>query len=149
VVAGRDGDWHTWTVTTSPLSEVGTHTIVFSADGDVEVTDTFECASAASTERGQPRVQYERTYVLLPPDADAAWALAVVDGAWDQHRYTIGSSADDAGIGDLDVRRVVAVNPEGWSGDLQGFFEEHYPGVEYLSIEAGTPDELVDKLKQL
>ncbi len=149
VVVGSDGDWHTWTVTTSPLSEVGTHTIVFSADGDVEVAATFESVAASTTGRGQPRVQYERTYVLLPPDADAAWALAVVEGGWDQRRYTIGSSADDAGIGDLDVRRVVAVNPGRWSGDLQAFFEEHYAGVEYLSIEAGTPDELVDKLKQM
>ncbi len=73
----------------------------------------------------------------------------MVEGGWDQRRYTIGSSADDAGIGDLDVRRVVAVNPGRWSGDLQAFFEEHYDGVEYLSIEAGTPDELVDKLKQM
>ena len=149
VVTGRDEDWHVWTVTTSPLSEVGTHTIVFSADGDVEVTDAFECTSAPLPERGQPRVQYERTYVLLPPDADAAWALAVVDGAWDEHRYTVGSSADDAGIGDLDARRVVAVNPERWSSDLRAFFEVHYPGVEYLPVEAETPAELVDKLKQI
>jgi hypothetical protein len=144
VTTGRDGDWHTWTVTTALLSEVGTHDVVFSADDGVEVTGAFESAPA---HRGRPRVQYERTYVLLPPDADAAWALAVADGTWDQHRYTIGSSADDAGIGDLDVRRVIAVNPEGWPGDLQAFFEEHYPGVEYLSVEAETPDELREKLE--
>jgi hypothetical protein len=97
-------------------------------------------------ERGTPRIQYERTYVLLSPDAGAAWAQAVVDGAWNEHRYTIGGSADDAGIGDLDVRRVVAVNPGDWSGDLRAFFERYYPGVQYVPLEASTPDELRRKL---
>ena len=149
VAVGRDGDWHTWTAATSPLGEAGTHRVVFSAAGDVEAVGTFECAPAPPPQRGLPRVQYSRTYVLLPPDADAAWALAVVDGAWDLYRYTIGSSADDAGIGDLDVRRVIAVNPGVWPGDLQAFFEEHYAGVEYVPIEAGTPAELAQKLRQL
>jgi len=99
--------------------------------------------------RGQPRVQYDRTYILLPPDADTAWALAVVDGSWDQHRYTIGGSADDSGIGDLNTRRVIAVNPEKWPTDLCAFFEEHYPGVGYTFIKAKTPAELTQKLKQL
>jgi len=149
VVVGRDEDWHTWMVTTLPLGEVGPHEVVFSAAGDVEATGVFESAPALALPRGRPRVQYARTYVLLPPDADAAWALAVVDGAWDPHRYTIGSSADDAGIGDLDVRRVIAVNPERWPGDLRAFFEEHYSGVEYVPITAATPAELVQKLKRL
>jgi hypothetical protein len=99
--------------------------------------------------RGHPRVQYERTYVLLPPDADAAWAHAVVDGAWEGKRYTIGSSADDAGIGDLDVRRILAVNPQRWSGGagaLERFYAEHYPGVDYQALTAATPQELAQKL---
>ncbi len=99
--------------------------------------------------RGVPRDQYERTYVLLPPGADAAFALAVVDGSWDEHKYTIGGSADDAGIGDLDTRRVIAVNPREWPSDLRAFFQEYYPGVVYVPIEAETADELRDKLKRL
>lgn len=50
---------------------------------------------------GGPRVQYERTYVLLPQSAGPEWANAVINATWKGHRYTIGSSADDAGIGDL------------------------------------------------
>lgn len=90
--------------------------------------------------RGEPRVQYERTYVLAPPDADEALMLELQRRFWDE-RYTIGFSADDAGIGDLDVRRVIAVNPDRWSGDLEAFYEEHYPGVVYeaLDLEA-EPD---------
>jgi hypothetical protein len=98
--------------------------------------------------RGKPRDQYDRTYVLLPPNADAAWARAVVAGAWDDKRYTIGSSADDAGIGDLNVRRVIAVNPQAWPGptSLKDFFKKHYPGVKYKAITAATPAELTQKL---
>jgi len=99
--------------------------------------------------RGQPRVPYSRTYVLLPPEAGAIWAQAVVDAAWDAHRFTIGGSADDAGIGDLDFRRVVAVNPAAWGGDLRAFFETHYPGIVYVPVEAGSPDVLRAALEAL
>jgi hypothetical protein len=153
VVVGRDGAWYTWTYTTEPLGEAGTHEFVFSAADDVEVTGAFEGVPPVKPQpepaRGSPREQYKRTYVLLPPGASAAWALAVVDGMWDKHRYTVGSSADDAGIGDLDVRRVIAVNPAGWPTDLRAFFEEHYPGVEYTPVEAADPRELQSKLRTL
>jgi hypothetical protein len=100
--------------------------------------------------RGKPREQYERTYVLLPPDAGAAWARAVVKASWNKHRYTVGGSADDAGIGDLDVRRVIAVNPDAWGGSeaLAEFYTTYYPGVGYSTVTAATPEELQAKLSQ-
>jgi hypothetical protein len=99
--------------------------------------------------RGLPRVQYDRVYVLLPPDAGQAWAQAVVGATWDDRRYTIGASADDAGIGDLDDRTVVAVNPTEWENDLQDFFETHYPDVRYVTVTADTPDQLAEALDTL
>ena len=99
--------------------------------------------------RGDPRTPYARTYVLLPPDAGVEWAMAVVNGGWDNHRFTIGGSADDAGIGDLDFRRVLAVNPSAWNGDLQDFFEQHYPGVRYVALDVDTPEELDQRLRAL
>jgi len=119
-------------------------------DGDGGDGDDGSGGDAEDKSRGDPRVQYERTYVLLPPDANSAWAQAVAEGAWDKRRYTIGGSADDAGIGDLDVRNVIAVNPQNWPGalSLEEFFEQHYPGVKYRSIKAATPKELVRKLSE-
>jgi hypothetical protein len=113
-----------------------------------EEEDEGEGEGEGEKPRGHPRVQYERTYVLLPPNADGAWARAVVKGAWDEKRYTIGSSADDAGIGNLDVRRVIAVNPQEWPGSLSlgDFFQRFYPGIEYKPITAATPAELIQKL---
>lgn len=92
--------------------------------------------------RGHPREDYERTYLLLPPEAGEDWAAAAVDGTWDDYRYTIGGSADDAGVGDLTDRTVIAVNPGSWPGDLRAFFEEWYPGVVYVPIHAETPADL-------
>jgi hypothetical protein len=94
--------------------------------------------------------------VLLPPEADAAWAQATVEATWDAHRFTIGGSADDAGIGDLDFRRVVAVNPAAWGDEssaepaaaLREFFDTHYPGVLYVSLVAETPQELAERLRE-
>ncbi len=145
---GKDGDWYTWTYTTSPLSEAGTHNIAFSASDDAKAAGEFKVAGVAPPPRGQPRVQYDRTYVLLAPDANEAWALAAVDGSW-QHKYTVGGSADDSGIGDLNVRRVIAVNPARWPTDLHAFFKEYYAGVEYIPVEANTPAQLREKLKNL
>ena len=93
------------------------------------------------SDRGQPRIQYERTYVLLPQDADAAEWMAVTERHLQDGR-TFGSSADDAGIGDLDIRRVICVRPEAWSkdgnpDDLRDFFREYYPEVE-VEVEGQT-----------
>ena len=98
--------------------------------------------------RGSPRDQYNRTYVLLPPGADSSWAKAVVEATWDEHRFTVGGSADDAGIGDLDFRRVIAVNPALWGDDLAAFFAHYYPGVVYVPVEATTPVALWGELEQ-
>jgi hypothetical protein len=98
----------------------------------------LECPPQPDPPRGLPRVQYERVYVLLPPEADEFWALSLMEGCWDLGRYTLGGSADDAGIGDLDARCVVAINPESWGDDLEGFFEANYPGVAYVPIRSSN-----------
>jgi len=99
--------------------------------------------------RGLPREQYARTYVLLPPLAGADWARAVLEATWDLKRWTLGGSADDSGIGSLDYRRVIAVNPLGWGDDLRAFFDEWYPGIQYIAVEAETPEQLIVKLGEL
>ena len=100
--------------------------------------------------RGKPRIQYERTYVLLPPTADYTWAAAVINATWDRNRWTLGGSADDAGVGDLDVRRVIVVNPHWWDeGGAQVLFDwfaEFYPGVELIDVRAIAPAYLEQEL---
>jgi hypothetical protein len=112
----------------------------------VEVEESAE----EPTGRGTPRIQYERCYVLLPPGANKEWARVVVDATWDRQRYTLGGSADDAGIGDLDSRIVLAVNPEQWGGPdvLKRFFAENYPGVRFRAVRSETPAELLALLQE-
>ena len=100
--------------------------------------------------RGQPGIgrQYDRTYVLLPPPADAAWVQAVIEATWEARQYTLGGSADDAGIGDLNVRRVIAVNPAQWGNPplSQAWYDTNYPGAQFIGVNAATPQELQQKL---
>jgi hypothetical protein len=98
---------------------------------------------------GLPRQPYRRSYVLLPPDAGKLWALAAVRATWDTHRFTIGGSADDAGIGDLDDRCVIVINPDSWGGELVAFFDAHYPGARVLPVSADTPEQLGRRLSEL
>ncbi|MDF1513058.1 MAG: hypothetical protein P1S60_04545 [Anaerolineae bacterium] len=96
-----------------------------------------------------PRVDYERTYVLLAPGSSNAWMQAVIDsGSWAKYRWTVGSSADDAGVGPT-KRRVIAVNPQRWPGDLKAFFDDYYPGVELVTILAATPSDLRQVLSSM
>lgn len=73
---------------------------------------------------------YHRTVVLMSPTVTVGDALSIVEEHWDQ-RWTYSFSADDAGINASQTlsRRVLAVEPEGWPGDLAEFFETNYPGV--------------------
>jgi len=92
------------------------------------------------------REQYERTYVLMPPGCDDQWPMAAMAATWNDERFTVGGSADDAGIGP-EVRRVLAINDMLWHDDGLGWwFDEHYPGLEYVPLYADSPADLEDVL---
>jgi hypothetical protein len=83
-----------------------------------------------ANERGKPRLQYERAYVLVHASTSAEDVKRVAAACWDEKRFTIGQSADDAGIGDLDERNVLVVDARPWGGEpvLKAWFDEWYPG---------------------
>ena len=89
--------------------------------------------------KGAPRMQYPRSYILIPPPAGLEWVEAVLRATWDKQRFTVGGSADDAGLGDLDRRRVIAINSESWPGDLRLWYQTNYPGVDYIPVSAANP----------
>lgn len=94
------------------------------------------------------RFNYRRVYVLLPPTADMKWLLAAARGAYNG-RYTIGFSADDAGLGgDLEQRHVLAINPHHWPEVLTAsWFSHHYPGAKFTPVVANQPEDLEAWLK--
>ena len=94
------------------------------------------------------RLNYNRVYVLLPPTADINWFTAAARGGFDG-RFTIGFSADDAGVGDLGSKHVIAVNPHHWPEILTAsWFQHHYPGVKFTAVVANKPDDLEAWLKE-
>jgi hypothetical protein len=99
------------------------------------------------TECPEPRVPYDRTYVLIPPNHGFEW-IEPLGSLWDAYRFGVGGSADDSAYGPgLLTRVVLALNPTAWPGDLQSFIDEHYAGADLYSIEAATPEEFERKLR--
>jgi hypothetical protein len=98
---------------------------------------------------GLPRADYQRTIILLPPQADVSYAVAVLAATWDKFRNTVTGSADDSGIGNLTYRRVIAVNPGGWTDPLQPWFEKNYPGVDFVNVLASSAADTASKLQSL
>lgn len=108
-----------------------------------------EPAPYSGANRGQPREQYSRTYLLIPPNHGVDWAVAAARATWAKHRLTIGGSSDDGGIGALNSRRVIALNPTTWGGDLQAWYSQNYPGVQYVPVTARDTGQFVQALSQL
>jgi hypothetical protein len=101
-----------------------------------------------SEDRGAPREQYVRTYILLPTDVDPEMAQAAMRVALGRS-ITVGFVPDDAGIGDLDRRRVICVNPDRIGTGMGAWFNQFYPGVEYIAITADNAGELEAKLSRV
>lgn len=100
--------------------------------------------------RGAPRKQYARTYILLPESLSAELAQVALKVA-QEHHLTVGFSPDDAGIGDLDVRRVICVNPDLIDTGLdQVWYDVYYSGVIFTPIMSVTSAaDLEQRLKAL
>jgi len=97
------------------------------------------------TLRGTPRLQYARTYNVVPandPMLDAHQPLTLdVTGneerairiflkGWRRGRETTGGSYDDAGVGDLDQRYANLWDiPDSRHPEFSQWFAKHYPGV--------------------
>ena len=113
------------------------------------VEPPVEPVEPAKPTRGAPRQQYARTYFLLPPSASVDMALAAMRAAY-HSRVTVGFSPDDAGIGDLDRRLVVCINPTSFPEPLtQAWYDQYYPGVKFIAVEAKDALELEGKLNSL
>lgn len=96
--------------------------------------------------RGLPRVQYKRVYILFPPNATNDLVDKVSDVVWDSYRPTLGGSADDAGIGDLDNKSVIAIDPKAWGDGLPKFYEDYYPHTEYKEVVYQTTTQLLGRV---
>lgn len=151
----HENDRYTWRYQFL-VPEEGLYDVRFIGDGGarllaqrlLQVTHDDLSKAAALEPKGDPRIPYRRVYVLLPPTADEKWLVAAAKGSF-SGRYTVGFSADDAGLGLLEKRIILAVNPHHWPEPLTaGWFHEHYPGSIFTAVVANTPADLEHWLKK-
>ena len=147
--SSQEDDRTLWRYTFMPNSE-GLYDIRFVGDQGARLLAQRLVRASQQTQlvpSGEPRQSYRRVYVLLPPTATEKWIVAAARGSY-AGRYTVGFSADDAGVGDLEERFVLAINPHHWPGILTStWFKQHYPGVSFLPIVANSPEDLESWLK--
>lgn len=146
----RVGDRFTWRYAFTPV-QAGLYDIRFVGDRGARLLaqqllrvseEDVLAAQAHEAPSGQARVDYQRTYVLLPPTADVWWAVAAARGSF-EGRYSTGYSADDAGVGELTGRHVLAVNPHHWPEPLSAsWFHRNYPGTRFTPVVANSPEDL-------
>jgi hypothetical protein len=136
-------------------AEEGRYLLLFGSDGNARALgwrqliigdETIESVGIGEGAVGSPPT-YRSVYVLLPPTADLAWAQAAMRGAFPMRR-TVGFSADDAGIGGIDSREVIAVNPHHWPEELTAdWFRDRYPDVRFYPLVVETPAQLARVLR--
>ena len=100
--------------------------------------------------RGAPRVQYNRTYILLPASVSPEMGQVALKVA-QENQATVGFSPDDAGVGDLDMRRIICISPEKiGTGLSQAWYDNYYPGVIFVPISfASSAADLERQFNQL
>ena len=143
-----DGDRQVWHYEFTTTQD-GLYEVRFVGDGGARLLALrlLRVARDVQLVPSTARTTYKKVYVLLPPTADEKWLLAAARGGFDG-RFTIGFSADDAGMGDFAARHVIAVNPHHWPEVLTGaWFAQHYPGVIFTPLVANAADDLEAWLK--
>ena len=143
-----DGDHHIWQYSFDTGHD-GLYEFRFVGDGGARLLALrlLRVARDIQLVPSSSRLNYKKVYVLLPPTSDEKWLLAAAKGSYDG-RFTIGFSADDAGIGDFGARHVIAVNPHHWPEVITAsWFEQHYPGAIFTPIIVNDPPDLEAWLK--
>jgi hypothetical protein len=76
---------------------------------------------------GEPRQEYNREYLVVPPEATLEQWLAVCRTAFGL-RQTVGFSYDDAGMGDLARKTAILydIPQEKWT-EYMDWYAKHYP----------------------
>lgn len=95
---------------------------------------------------GKPRVDYERTYNVIPQDATLEEAVAIFLHGWQESKQTVGGSYDDAGVGDLSKKTANLWNiDQEAQRDFLDFYSTYYPGVDvvFTSLEKESEEEVI------
>lgn len=84
---------------------------------------------------GEPREQYERTYLVAPAGVSRQAWLAICREAYERGQ-TVGFSYDDAGVGALEQKTAVLYGiPAEQQQNFRDWYAQHYPGTTVLFRE--------------
>lgn len=126
-----------------------THNDAYWDDVTVEVLDGAPepPEPPVPTQRGKPRVQYERTVNVYAEGSLETRVVEIAREAYRLGRQTVTGSYDDAGVGDLDNRVAVLWDiPEDKRNEFLAFYETYYPGVK-VEFAGGAPQPEPEQLR--
>ena len=83
----------------------------------------------------------------MPQIIRRAYLQEIVNsGVMTKFRWTLGFSADDAGIGSLDDKSIIAINSHEWGPNLTQWYSINYLGCEIEKMDITTPGQLRENL---
>lgn len=107
----------------------------------IEIDNETKCS-------GQPRVDYKRTYHVLPQNVTDERFVEVALQAKASGLQTVGFSYDDAGIGDLSSKKAILYDiPDNERERYSAWYAEHYPAVVVEFKNAAPPRNPLDGLQ--
>jgi hypothetical protein len=121
-----DGGWGNLHKNTARLMEPLKQLLIETRFPDPE-PDTTPEEETLPQGPGEPRQQYHREYLVMPPEATVEEWLAVCRQAY-HLKQTVGFSYDDAGMGDLARKTAILydIPQEKWT-EYMDWYAEHYP----------------------
>lgn len=121
------GGWGTLDRQTSRLMEPLKQLLIETRYPDPVTSEPVGEEVDLPTGPGEPREQYQREYLVAPPDATLEQWLAICRKAYGL-KQTVGFSYDDAGCGDLARKTAILydIPQEKWT-DYMDWYAKHYP----------------------
>ncbi len=121
-----DGGWNSLATQTARLMEPLKDLLIRTRYPDPERPPMNE---EDPQEKGLPREQYSRKYMVAPQDASMDEWLAICRKAYDL-KQTVGFSYDDAGIGALDRKSAILYDiPSEKRAEYLAWYDKHYPNT--------------------
>ncbi len=124
---GLGGGWGSLDKQTSRLMKPLKQLLIETRYPDPVPSEPLEDEDVVPEGPGEPRQQYNREYLVVPPDATLDQWLAICRKAYGL-RQTVGFSYDDAGMGDLARKTAILydIPQEKWP-EYMDWYAQHYP----------------------
>jgi hypothetical protein len=128
---GRTGRWDDYELNSGEMTQIAQFVQSYAPEPiDPEPPiDPDQPEPPTEPDEGLPRVDYARTYLVVPQDATLEQWLSIAEVAYEQ-KNTMGGSNDDSGIGFLSNKTAVLYAiQESKHQEYIDWYATHYPGT--------------------